>query len=109
MGTGGKTPYHCLVKRNGDVWWLVPWKKIAPGAAPLNSKCYNIAVEQDLRNLPPSMTQWKACKELARFLGFEHGLLELLGHSEATGKEDPCPGQFLDLDALRDSLLDGEY
>lgn len=105
MGTGGKVPYHCLVKRNGDIWWLVPWKKVAPGAAPVNDVSYNIAVEGDFRYRLPAFPQWRACRDLCHFLAAKHGVRKVYGHTEiAPSTKDPskvCPGGGLSIETLK--------
>lgn len=103
LGTGGKTPYHCLIKTSGLIWWLVPWNRIAPGAAPKNSVSYNIAIERDMRHLPPTRAQWESAKWLAAMLYRDHKVTNIVGHTEFIPSRwgKVCPGRFLDIDTLR--------
>lgn len=109
-GTGGRTPYHYLIKRNGLIWHLVPHNKIGPAASPKNTVSINVAIERDMRRFPPTRPQWDAAKALAQFLHIK-GAQDVQGHSAIAPKRDgsECPGKKLNIAALRQVAKGGEW
>ena len=109
-GTGGRVPYHYLIKKDGLIWHLIPHDKIGPAASPKNTVSINVAIERDMRKFAPTRAQWRSAKFLARNL-FIGGAVAVGGHSEIAPKKDgsECPGKKLDLAQLRQIATFGEW
>lgn len=109
MGTGGRTPYHYIIKPDGVLWHFVPLDRVAPGAAPYNTRGVQVAIEQDMRKTPPTPEQWETAKKLAREL-YLKGIVALGGHTELVPSKDKvCPGKYLDTSKLRQCAAFGDW
>lgn len=104
--TGGKMPYHTIIKRDGTVEQAVSLNKVAPGATFLNYNGIQIALVGDFRKAPPTPAQAEALVKVAKELCNWMGTPAIVGHTEVQGASaNPnkvCPGKHLNLSGLRD-------
>lgn len=104
MGTGGRPPYHIIIRRDplGTIEQILPIMVQGAHAIGYNSRSIAVAVIGNSDERPPTSEQHaglvKVCQTLCRL---NHGL-QLVGHTDLPGAPsgDPskkCPGQYLPL------------
>ncbi len=100
--------YHYIIERDGRA---VPGRSLALRGAHclaggMNHKALGIAVIGNLEKREPFPGQWQSLTTLLRRLMQEYRipLTNLLGHREVPKAATVCPGQYMDLAALRQEL-----
>lgn len=120
--TGSQNPYTFIIGGdlddalyNGKVWQALPLSEVGHHARRFSRPCVGIGCIGDFRTVPPSEAQRTAlvdlCADLCSLFSLNparvkgHGEVPgAHGGSKAPGKANACPGDLLDMDALRDEI-----
>lgn len=103
MGTGRRTPYHVLIRANGDVEQLLPLMVQGAHAVGWNWRSWGVAVagNWDETEIPDRL--WLKLLDVLAVLAVPPR--KVVGHTELTcAAADPtkrCPGKHANLDHLR--------
>jgi len=103
--TGGRPPYHVIVRANATatVEQAIPLLVKGAHCGGWNWKSWGVAVVGDFRERPPTHAQWENLRKVCALLAC--GFREIRAHTDYPTCMDPdplkrCPGKFLPLEPL---------
>jgi len=100
LGTGGRVPYHILVRPDGATEQALPLTVQGAHARAYNGRSIAVALVGDCDKAPPCEAQYLACVELAARILPINGGLRSVGHTDLPGASwdatKRCPGSHLD-------------
>jgi len=109
LGTGGRIPYHFLVRADSKVEQMLPLTQRGAHAIGYNYRSIGIACVGDYRYQPPTPEVWDQLVRLVAALLPLNGGLMLAGHSDlqgATGDTGKvCPGKHLPIGELAEQVV----
>ena len=113
LGTGGITPYHLLVKQNGDVDQMLPLYRRGAHAIGVNWKSIGVAIVYERGTELLAQQKQALLYVFAGLIPLNSGLM-CMGHSEIEGAcSDPhkiCPAfQWRDIEIEARGLLPNDW
>jgi len=116
MGTGGRCPYHFLIRKDLDatVEQMLPLGIMGTHAlSKWNQQSFAVAMAGNTDTRECNKKQYDRLVELCRVLCWVNGGLDLKGHDELVGgSKNPnkrCPGKYLPMNTLREKVLVCDY
>lgn len=105
LGTGGKPPYHFLVRQGGTIEQLLPLSLRGAHAVGYNNMSVGVAVVGDFRHQEPQVAQLTSLEALcAAMVPVKRNGLLIVGHTQVPGSSHDetkiCPGAYLNIPAL---------
>lgn len=104
LGTGGRTPYHFLIRKNGDIEQMLPISARGTHAKGYNWQSVGVAIAGNSETNEIPDCQFKSLKLVCLILGRINNGLIVAGHTDLPGaSSDPnkrCPGKYLNIDLL---------
>jgi hypothetical protein len=100
LGTGGRIPYHFLIRKNENatIEQMLPLCARGAHCIGYNWRSVGVAVVGDFEQHLLLENQWKNLVKLCSILAVVNGGLDIIGHTQSGGTWDAnkkCPGKYL--------------
>lgn len=105
LGTGGRCPYHFLIRTGGTCEQLLPLSVRGTHAVSYNPISLAVAVAGDFRFKEPSPAQWRSLTDVvAALCVYKRNGLHIVGHTQVPDsshdERKECPGDNLSMSDL---------